>query len=225
MKTTILAPLLTAAFLPWPFSSEESPTVKMELRGDAAAISDRCVQLTPDSQWARGSVWALAPVDLGQPLDIQMSLSFGDRDALGADGIVFVLSPHRGTGIRGEGLGYGGLRESIGLELDTYQNRRENDPAADHLALLTDGSPYHFDPARVVELPNLEDGRTHTLRIQWRPQSDELNVSLDGRLTATYPGAVVRAHLGDGAQVYWGVTASTGRKANPHQVCIDAPPS
>ena len=214
----IVAPLVAASFLF--MSGDAERTVDgYEVRGTARVVDDDCVRLTPDAPWSAGAVWANDPLDLAMPFDVTVSLRFGNRDALGADGIVFALSPARETGWRGEGLGYAGLRGSVGIELDTYQNWREGDPAEDHLGLLLGGSPHHRDFAPVA-LPNLEDGRAHTLRVEWAPATDTLSVYLDGEHRANYPGAVIREVLGSTAQVSWGLTAGTGRKTNPHDVCF-----
>lgn len=221
MKASLLAPLLIGSILPWPFAEDRS-VEGFELHGSASALDSGCVQLTPDVRWSSGSAWSRRPLDLGRPFDLSMRLFFGDRDALGADGIVFALTTNGGTGYRGEGLGYAGLRTSLGIELDTYQNRRQNDPTADHLALLINGVPYHRSQAGLVELPNLEDGKQHAFRVTWAPDESELKVYLDGKHLATYPGWVVRRLFGSKASVSWGLTAATGRKTNAHVVCFDA---
>ena len=220
LVAVVVPPILAASFL---FTPEKNRHVvdAYEVRGVARVLDDKCVRLTPDAPWARGSVWAKETLDLSKPFDVTVSLRFGDRDALGADGIVFALSPTRATGWQGEGKGYAGLRGSVGIELDTYQNRRSGDPADDHLGLLLNGSPRHRDFAP-VSVPNLEDGRSHALRVEWAPSADELRVHLDGAHRANYPGAVVRHVLGSGSRVSWGLTSATGRKSNPHDVCFAA---
>ena len=214
----VVAPILAVSFL-CPGNQDKRPVDKYELGGAAQALNDECVRLTPDAPWAQGSVWADERLDIAKPFNVTVSLNFGDRDALGADGIVFALSPVRATGWRGEGIGYAGLRGSVGIELDTYQNRREHDPADDHVGLLLDGSPVHGEFAPVA-LPNLEDGRPHALRVEWAPSEDQLKVHVDGTHRATYPGHVIREVLGSDAKVSWGLTAGTGRKSNPHDVCF-----
>ena len=113
------------------------------------------------------------------------------------------------------------MRGALGIEFDTYQNRRQGDPAADHLALLVNGHTYHGG-AEVVELPNLEDGRRHALSVTWAPKADVLTVSLDGETLARYPGRIVRQVFGGQSVVRWGLTAGTGRKTNRHDVCFDS---
>jgi len=51
---------------------------------------------------------------------------FGCDDMGGADGIVFAFTPYQGmTGYQGEGMGFAGLRPSLGLEIDTWKKQAE----------------------------------------------------------------------------------------------------
>lgn len=231
LKSSLLAPLVVA----W-FTLSPPPTVKRSvdeftLQGTAAVLDENCIRLTPDTRWASGAAWSKTPINLKESFDVTVNLGFGSRDALGADGIAFVLTARPRLGWRGEGMGFAGQRASLGIELDTYQNWRENDPAADHLALVTFGTVFHprdednpWDLPRsgIVELPNLEDGRRHALRVRWSPNTNVLEVFVDGTLRATYPGALIQRVFGNQSQVTWGLTAATGRKTNPHDVCLDA---
>lgn len=221
LKPTLLAPLVAAWLTPPPAAPPKNLTDDFTLQGSATVLDEQCLRLTPDAQWSSGSAWSKTALDLDEGFDVRVQLGFGDRDALGADGIVFVLSPQRQTGWRGEGMGFAGLRGALGIELDTYQNHRQGDPAEDHLALLVDGVTYHRGgEGHLVRLPNLEDGRRHDFRVTWTPKADVLRVSLDGKVVATYPGHVLR-HVFDGDSViYWGFTAGTGRKTNAHDVCF-----
>lgn len=220
MKNSLLA-LLFIGWIAPPPPATQSSVKSFELSGSAKVLDANCIRLTPDAPWASGSAWAKAALDLAKPFDLEMGLAFGEKDEIGADGIVFVLTPNPHTGWRGEGLGFAGLRPSLGIELDTYQNWRQNDPSADHLALVVNGFVYHRGgEVPMVELPNLEDGRRHPFRVTWSPAQDELKVFLDGALRATYPGGVVREVFGADAVVSWGLTAGTGRKSNPQDVCF-----
>lgn len=233
LKPFALAPLVVAWLWTAPPAPEpESPTPAaddFELFGSAQPLGADCIRLTEDQQWQTGAAWSTTPVDLDAPFDVELSLSFGDRDALGADGIVFVLAGAPDMGWRGEMLGLSRRGPSLGIELDTYQNKFQNDPAADHLAFDIHGITYHFDAARrpegldaldAVELPNLEDGRPHDFRVQWSPEDELLKVSLDGVERATFPAPLVRELFGEARWVRWGLSSATGRKTNAHDVCL-----
>lgn len=226
MKPTLLAPLITAWI--WSPPPAKAPTFSLQLQGSAAFVSEDCVRLTPDAPWARGAVWSKSSLDLAQPFDVALDLSFGTKDELGADGIVFSFTASPELGWRGEKMGYARNAASFAIELDTYQNFRQNDPASDHLAFDVHGVTYHYDQEAfpleiprldVVELPNLEDGKPHRFELRFEPSSDKLTVSLDGKERASYPASVIQRLFQD-QPVFWGLSAATGRKSNRHQVCF-----
>lgn len=219
MKPSIIAPLLIGSF--WFAPPANRAVDEFDVQGTARVLDDDCIRLTPDARWAAGAAWSKAPLSLDEAFELSMRLGFGSRDALGADGIVLTLTTEKTLGWRGERIGLAPHAATFAIELDTYSNPRQNDPEADHLAFDVHGSTYHH--ARTgqlapVELPNLEDGRHHALRVVYDP-STSLTVSLDGVERATFPAEELRRIFGGRPTVSWGLSASTGRKANPHDVC------
>ncbi len=190
--------------------------------GNAARIiSEECIRLTPDVPYISGSAWYNRAIDLNLPFEMHINLVLGEKDGEGADGIVFVFHPTMRTGFRGEGMGFAGLRPSLGIEFDTYLNYHLNDPAADHLAVMINGQAFHaFGLVRPIELPNLEDGAWHPLRIIWDPKTHRLAIFLDQQLVLTYTGDLVNEVFGGNPLVYWGATAATGRLSNYQDICI-----
>jgi hypothetical protein len=196
----------------------QSSVNEFDLGGSAVALDDRCIRLTPDAPARTGSAFCQRSFTLEHPFEVAVSLVLGDRDELGADGIVFVLTPGAPeTGWRGEGMGFAGLVPSLGIEIDTYQNLHLNDPAGDHLAVMRDGRSWHEDEP--VEVGQLEDGERHSFVVQWTPSSG-LIVQLDGTVRARVPADEVRQTVGAG-ELRWGFTAATGRKTNRHDVCLE----
>jgi hypothetical protein len=213
--------LATLALLCTPSASfAQSSITDFALSGSARRISDTCIRLTPDAEYVTGSAWYTKPIDLAHPFEMRVEIALGDKDALGADGIVFVFHREVQTGFRGSGMGFAGLAPSLGIEFDTYQNVFLDDPAEDHLALMRDGRSYHGLDAPAVPLGNLEDGKRHPLRITWKPTKG-LEVHLDGRLRATFPRSAVLEAFGGPTVVHWGMTAGTGAKTNAQDVCIE----
>jgi len=199
----------------------QDSVMEFELGGVARVLDKECIRLTPDQPYVSGSAWFERPIDLSKPFEMRLKMVLGDKDLQGADGIVFVFHPSIRTGLRGEGMGFAGLAPSLGIEFDTYQNLHLDDPLSDHLALMTNGASFHRDPAGVVELGDLEDGKHHPLRIVWSPETSALKVYLDDQLKASFPGGVVRSTFGGAPVVYWGMTAATGRLSNVQDVCIE----
>ena len=199
----------------------QSSVRDFNLGGSAQIISEECIRLTPDMTYISGSAWYKRAIDLNLPFEMHINLVLGEKDGEGADGIVFVFHPTPRTGFRGEGMGFAGLRPSLGIEFDTYRNYHLNDPAADHIAVMPNGQAFHaFGLVRPVELPNLEDGAWHPLRIIWDPKARQLSIYLDQQLRLTYTGDLVNEIFGGNPMVYWGATAATGRLSNYQDICI-----
>ncbi len=207
---------LLAASPAWAQSSVRD----FELGGSAAILDDQCIRLTPDQQYDTGSAWFKTPIDLSRPFEMKLLVVLGEKDAQGADGIVFVFHPDKQTGFRGEGMGFAGLMPSLGVELDTYRNDHLGDPPNDHLAVMRNGRSFHVGEAGTVDLGNLEDGEKHPLQIAWNPETG-LVIRLDGRVRGTYGPEVVTEAFDGTPTVYWGMTAATGRLSNAQDVCIE----
>lgn len=192
------------------------------LSGDAYRKGDDCFSLVPDAQWAAGSIWYKDPIDLKQPFEIELDVMLGCNDK-GADGVVIVFATdYRHTGYRGEGMGFGGLFPSLGIEMDTYYNRHRGDPEGDHLALLSQGDVSHrFDLAGPKVVANLEDCRNHNLLIKWDAKINRMTILLDQREILRYTGDLVEKIFFGNSKLYWGITAGTGRYHNRHEFCIE----
>lgn len=204
-----------------PAWAQSSMVREFRLEGTAAPLGDDCIRLTPDVPYQTGSAWFREPIDLSKPFDMRVQVVLGTKDLQGADGIVFVFHPDGETGHRGEGMGFAGLSPSLGIEIDTYRNDHLSDPVADHLAAMRDGRSWHGADALPTPLPDLEDGKRHSLQIRWRPDPGKLEVHLDGTLRATYPGSLVNDIFSGTPKVHWGMTAGTGRLSNAQDVCFE----
>lgn len=192
-----------------------------ELGGSAYILDEECIRLTPDVPYVSGSAWHKDPIDLNQGFEMVICLVLGEKNLLGADGIVFVFHPQKLTGYRGEGMGFGGLVPSLGIEFDTYQNQHLGDPSSDHLSIMPNGRTHQVQSLiGPILLPNLEDGAKHPLRILWDPELQQLEIQLDGEQRALYTGDIVNTIFSGNSVVYWGATAATGRKYNFQDVCI-----
>lgn len=196
---------------------------KFATSGDAYLSGNNCFRLTEAMDWAGGSIWYRDAIDLKSPFVMELNLMLGCKNDDGADGMVFIFHPYATmTGRMGEGMGFGGLRPSLGIELDTWENEHLGDPPQDHIAILQDGSPAHwYNLAGPIKLPNLEDCRPHRIYVSWKPEYQLLSIAIDGVERIRYKGDIIGDVFGGISQVYWGVSAATGRYNNRHEICFE----
>ena len=78
--------------------------------GNANPLGDNCYELTGAFNTQFGAIWSNELIDLSESFEAQFQLYLGNKDANGADGIVFVFQPVSNTvGSLGGGLGYEGI--------------------------------------------------------------------------------------------------------------------
>ena len=209
--------------------------------GTAVQNSCACYTLTNANPQQAGAVWNNNPINLTQPCDFTFNVYLGAYNpdnqgggcGQGADGICFVLqNTNTGYYSGGGGLGYEGFpNQSLAIELDTYQNGW--DPAYSHLAIEYNGQVQHPTGtlAGPVQMSSSEfytmDGNWHTLEVKWDSASQTINTYFDGvfRLNYTFPGGIINdIFLGNGSNIYWGFTGSTGALCNEQEFCINFTP-
>ena len=192
-----------------------------ELGGSATKLNEQCIRLVPDLPYDSGSAWYKRAIDLNAPFEMEVCLVLGCKDEEGADGIVFVFTPFARTGFWGEGMGFAGLRPSLGIEFDTYRNYHLADPEDDHISIMANGETHHaYSLVKPIVVPNLENCERHPLRINWNPETQLLEIYLDNQLRASYNYDLVKDIFRGNSGVYWGITSATGRLSNNHDICI-----
>jgi hypothetical protein len=218
MKRLLLKPILLGLFFTLSFTGWSQYVIN----GNAISLGNDCFRLTPALTFQAGSVWFQNKITLNADFEVTGTLNFGTLDASGADGIAFVLQPVcSGLGSAGGGLGYLGISPSLAVEFDTWRN--VSDPAADHIALMSNGVVNHSTPNNLqgpIPLPNLENGADHPYIIKWDATTNNIKVWLDGVLRIDYTADVVASIFSGNANVFWGFTAATGSAVNNQSVCI-----
>lgn len=191
--------------------------------GDTYRTEEECFRLTEEQDYASGAIWYKKPISLASTFSVDLNLMLGCKDDLGADGMVFVMTPYTDqVGFRGEGIGFAGLVPSIGIEVDTWLNEHLLDPVEDHLAIMANGRIGHFSNlAGPNTIPNIEDCSRHLFSVIWDPGAQVLLVEIDGTEVIRVKRDLINDVFGGNTQVYWGVTAATGRYNNIHEVCFD----
>jgi len=193
------------------------------INGDTYLTDEDCFRLTEETNYSSGSIWYKKPVSLMQPFAVELSIMVGCKDDLGADGMVFLFSSRGNVlGYVGEGIGFSGLRPSVGIEIDTWLNYHLNDPKEDHLSIMLNGRVGHFnDLAGPKTINNIEDCTRHSFWVLWNPQIQKLSVEIDHVEIISAQVDLMNNVFGGNELVYWGVTAATGRYNNIHEVCFD----
>lgn len=194
------------------------------LNGSAVKNNCNCYTLTSPAQFQNGSVWNANKINLTAPFDFSFNVFLGCSDA-GADGMVFMLQPlSTSIGTSGEGMGFQGVKPSLGIALDTYQNLNQNDPAYDHISIQSQGIIHHaYDLAGPVAASassnNIEDCKWHKLRITWNPQTQVITAVFDGVLRLEKQVDLIGSVFYGDPLVYWGFSGATGGEVNLQQFC------
>ena len=205
-------------------SAQQKPDINSFYgKGNARQVSDRCFRLTEAYNWQGGSVWHKEPISLSAPFEMELNLMLGCEDFDGADGMFFVFHTEPNyNGYKGEGIGFGGLSPSLGIEIDTWQNFHLQDPYYDHLAVMYDGNVNHYyGLTEPIRIENVEDCALHAFKISWKPEQQLLSVSLDGKQYIALKHDILKNIFNGNDRVYWGVTAATGGHNNRHEICFE----
>jgi len=204
-------------------SAQVLTIMDFNLIGDTYLTQNNCFRLTEAIDYSSGSVWYKYPVDLSQPLTIELSIRVGCEDESGADGMVFVMTDQNNQlGYVGEGIGFAGMVPSIGIEIDTWRNYHLNDPAEDHIAIMANGRVGHrSDLAGPLVIPNIEDCLLHSFVMKWDNISQELSIEIDQQEVIAVQADLVNSVFRGNPKVHWGVTAATGRYNNIHEICFN----
>jgi hypothetical protein len=214
--------------------------------------------LTPGNPAAGGAGAAWHPTPLQLSGGFTTSFTFridgpgfsGVRDSVyrdpvnpngGADGFAFVIqnspsNPTQALGGAGGSLGYGGIRNSVAVEFDTWDSDSPDlgflDPNANHIAIHAAQSDTNsaLALARIggAETPaiNMSDSAVHTARITYTPPTSNsevgtLSVTLDGSPTPALTRSVTLSlggALSATGTAYVGFTAATGLATENHRI-------
>lgn len=195
-----------------------------KVSGHTLLLGDQCYQMTSAIDWSAGGVWHKSPLSLNNSFEMDLDILFGCKNEDGADGVVFIFSPYSElTGRPGEGMGFSGLYPSLGIEIDTWQNFHLSDPVDDHVAILRDGVVDHFSNYNLAgpqSIQNVEDCTTHQLSIRWDPGQQKLLVLIDQTKVIEYIGDIKNEIFYGKDEVFWGVSAATGKYNNRHELCF-----
>jgi sugar lactone lactonase YvrE len=192
----------------------------LNLVGAAAITPGNVLRLTPSLGGQNGAAWYTAAkqfAGLAFQSTFQFQLTKNAAPHDGSDGLVFILQNTAPSYLAGGGgtLGYDGLRNSLAVEFDTYQNSEVSDPSHSHISVHTNGTGANgwsesLSLGSYSTNPIIDDGVVHTARITYTPGT--LAVYLDNLTTPKLTVAVDLAEKLnlDAGRAWVGFTAATG---------------
>lgn len=203
---------------------------------DASSLGSGCWQLTPSTTSQKGYVYSTTAIDLSSAFELKFQINLGANNSNGADGIMFVLRDTLNSpliGSNGGNLGFNAssmTTNSLGIEIDTWQDAANGDPTYDHIGIQKNGSVLHSG-ANLLAGPvqalngnvNIEDGDYHTFEVSWDPFLQLLKVRIDCDVRLQYVGDLINGVFSGDSEVYWGFLGTTGGQGNNQRICLETP--
>ncbi|WP_245664866.1 L-type lectin-domain containing protein [Actinoplanes subtropicus] len=175
-------------------------------------VHQRILRLTAGGFRQAGSAWAKPKLNLTGSFESQFKV-YLHHTTPGADGIAFLVQNDgpRALGGWGGGIGYRGIRDSVAVEFDTFQN--STDPSSNHLAVVLHGNP---DVHAAVGEPSIPlYGRPFWARVTYDAPTHDLRVYVQSLRAGAEEELALETKVdlaaGVGASSAWvGFTAGTG---------------
>ena len=197
------------------------------MNGSARAISTTEIQLTRTTYNEVGTAMSRVRIDFAQDFTFDYQLNFGSIDASGADGIAFLFhndpAGELATGATGGGLGVLGIRNSIAIKFDTWNNGGTDQPRDfavvfdPELSTSPSNSVHITSPVALNGGSNVEDGQWHTVSVSWDADTKTLAYTFNGTLVQSVTRDIVAQDL-NAPYGYFGFAASTGSAFNDQRV-------
>ena len=196
--------------------------IGLQLNGNAVVQGGE-LRLVAAAPQQRGSTYYTTPLPVDSNTSFQASFAArfdGGQGSAGGEGLAFVIqnSPAgvfaQNIGNYPGGLDYNAVPNSIGIELDTFQNVYEQ--WADEITITVNG--VMVTPVQTVQSPfDLNNGQTYFVWVDYNGESNNLSVYLSE--TDEKPSfALLKTNLAldqiVGDQTYLGFAAATGAAFN-----------
>ncbi|KAI7875016.1 concanavalin A-like lectin/glucanase [Lichtheimia hyalospora FSU 10163] len=206
--------------------------------GSASIRSGTEIRLTTADPDQCGAAYCQEPIDVTQSLVLDIEFSFkitnkeGQSAYGGADGFAFVIQSAGPMAI-GQGgceLGYGGIKNSVAIEFDTYQSSdRCDDPSSNHISIhavkppLPNSAHQRNSLGYTSRIPAMNSGAWLHARIRLFIGRGMIEVALkETAAEESYVPVLTKDNLDLatflGDQAWIGFTASTGGLAQNHDI-------
>jgi hypothetical protein len=148
---------------------------------------------------------------------------FDGNTETGADGIVFVAqSVSSSIGGIGQGIGYSGIGNSVGVEFDTWHNSANNDPDSNHLGIDINGIVNHGvgSPNTLGIATRFDDGNIWFAWVDYDGSDLEVRVNQSGirPVAAALSRALDLPSILGQDTAYVGFTSGTGADWGNHDI-------
>ncbi len=228
---------ISVLFIPTAYGLDKfidfADTSALQLNGAAqvlATTDGQVLRLTPAIMSQSGSAFSKAMVnaaDFSTFFKFRITEAGGslfdcNKDA-GADGIVFVVqSVSSSIGGGGEGIGYKGIGQSVGVEFDTWCNEANHDPSSNHVAIDLNGVVDHGEgsPVAANVAGRFDDGDVWYAWIDYKDRTLEIRVSpnLQRPVHATLSNVLDIPQILGVNDAYVGFTSGTGLDYGHHDI-------
>ena len=200
-------------------------TAGLSVNGNAAAVTDTSgrsvLRLTPSTGTQVGSAFTTSTVALGSNASFSAAFGFNINQLGngGADGLVFVVQTTSSNGgSSGEGIGYSGITNSVGVKFDTYKNT--GDLSANFVGVVLGGNINAVSSA--ASPYNLKGGTDLYGFVDYNGATKSLQVRLSN--TTARPSAALIDYTVDlvaqlnSSNAYVGFTSATGGSYANHDI-------
>ncbi|WP_168123808.1 cadherin-like beta sandwich domain-containing protein [Paenibacillus sp. HB172176] len=208
---------------------------RLQFNGQAQ-IANGALRLTPSTKATFGSVFNKERVSLSDQKSFSTYFEFqmSDPDSIdnyppGADGFVFTLQTNSNdAGSIGNGIGYGGIGNSIGIEFDTFANQDAGieDPDDHHVAIQFNGSVKHQGQTAGVDYAtsyNFKQGGPYYAWIDYDGAAQTVKVYVNNSAARPSSPLLVKSGINlsgilGSNDVYAGFTSATGSAFENHDI-------
>jgi hypothetical protein len=186
----------------------------------AGRVHQRILRLTSGGYEQAGSAWSPHRINVSRSFESKFKVWLHHGEP-GADGIAFLVQSEGpyALGGWGGGLGYRGVKPSVAVEFDTFQNT--SDPSSNHLAVVLDGDPDHQLVSANPSIPLY--GKPFDARVTYDADTRDLKVYVQALNAGATEQQVLDQTIDLSSQVgrsaaWVGFTGATGRALSKQDI-------